>query len=213
VNPSPIPEDPTSTADHFATLANRRQSRERMRTAFLTKVERTSRPHRRWFRISEIETDESVRQELIRLWRASIHSGDLNFKGKLQVLCLTESPLVDGYRFPINLARGELFNEIINDLWMSAPRWREWFHQIKKTPPHWLALAGKKSWKPKLGKQLTKSDYSVLSALSEFWPDGHIGQKASERNQVINDWLKKNQKRRIGSRTIQRALTKVRFVN
>jgi hypothetical protein len=200
---------------HFAALVTRRQSRERVRTAFLEKAKRTSRPHRRWFRISEIEPDEAKRQDLIDLWRASIYSGDLLLRRKSQVLCLSESPLLENYRLPTELARGERFNDIVNDLWMSAPRWREWFRQVEKVPPEWLAKAGKKIWKPILGENLTKSELAILAPMNELWPDGPPGHKASERNRLINKWLKDHPtdhgQRPLESRTIQRALKKIRF--
>jgi hypothetical protein len=138
VNAGPIPDDWDSTADHFASLADRRRLRDRVRIAFLEKAKRTSRIHRRWFRIAEIEPDANARQELIDQWRASIHSGDLQLKGKSQVLCLSASPLLEGYRLAPELARGEHFNLIVDDLWMSARRWLEWFRQVGIEPPLWM---------------------------------------------------------------------------
>jgi hypothetical protein len=137
-----IPVTLDEDTNHFSALANRRRRRERMRTAFLDKVKRTSHLHRRWFRISEIEPDEIARKGLIELWRASIYSHDLLLNGKSQVLCLSASPLLlQDYRLPTDLARGEHFNQIVDDLWMSAPRWLGWFHQVRKTPPDWLLAA------------------------------------------------------------------------
>ena len=212
----PIPEDSISEAEHFAGLAERRAARERKRTAFLDKVNRTSRSHRRWFRIRDIEPDESARAELIQLWRQSIHSGDLNFKGKLQILCLTVSPLFEGYRFDRELARGELFNHIIDDLWMSAPRWREWFRQIGRPTPGWLAQVGRKTWRPKLDQMLTVSEADVMTALNELWPDGPAALsevKPNARNRRINEWRSGKEPRAsaLDERTIQRACKKIRY--
>src|SRR5262249_50728155 len=132
---------------HFAGRVNQRKQREWSRDAFLSKVARTSRSHRRWFRLDEIEPDAAKRQELLGVWRKSIYSRDLDVKGRSQVLCLTGSPLQEGYRLPHDLARGEHFYAIANDLWMSAPRWLEFFRKVKKTPPDWLVEAvKKKSW-------------------------------------------------------------------
>jgi hypothetical protein len=94
---------------------------------------------------------------------------------------------------------------------MSAPRWREWFCQVKKTPPDWLAKAGTKIWKPKLGAKIPKGWAAILPALNELWPDGDVGHKASERDRLINKWLKDHQERPLGPRTIQRAIKMMRF--
>lgn len=134
-----------------------------VRDAFLSKAARTSRSHRRWFRLDEIESDAEKRQELLGLWRASIYSRDLDLKGRSQVLCLTASPLLGGYRsprarsdlfrddktisartkavlaaakrLPAELARAEHFNASVGDLWMSAPRWRESLTGKDTKPP------------------------------------------------------------------------------
>jgi hypothetical protein len=134
-----IPTTLDEDADHFARLAARRRLRDRMHTAFLEKAARFSQPRRRWFRVKEIESDEIAREELIRKWRASIYSGDLLHKGKSQVLCLYPSPFLDGYRYPPVLARdAEAFNKVVDDLWMSARRWLEWFSHVGVRPPQWM---------------------------------------------------------------------------
>jgi hypothetical protein len=147
---SDIPVTLAEDADHFAALAARRRSRERWRIAFLDKAKRTSVHRRRWFQISDIEPDPIARERLIGLWRASIYSGDLVLKGKSlhhrparrfdqsQVLCLAATPLLEGYRLPPELARGEHFNGIVGDLWMSMPRWLEWLRQVGVAAPIWL---------------------------------------------------------------------------
>jgi hypothetical protein len=112
--------------------------RQRWRIRFLDRARRTSLRRRRWFQIGDIEPDSVARERLIGLWRASIYNSDLVLNGKSQVLCLSASPLLNNYRLPSELARGEHFNMIIGDLWMSAPRWIEWFRQIGQTAPHWL---------------------------------------------------------------------------
>jgi hypothetical protein len=149
---SPLPDPPITLGEeaaHFGTMADRRRLRERMRTAFLDKAKRTSRSRRRWFRIREIEPDDIARQELIDLWRASIWSRELILNERSQVLCLSATPLLENYRLSPELARGEHFNMIVDDLWMSLPRWLEWFHQVEKTAPDWLPSAGKRITKPK----------------------------------------------------------------
>lgn len=134
-----IPDTLDEDEDHFLALADRRRLRERIRTAFLEKAKQTSRSHRRWFRISEIEPDPFARKELIAQWRASIYSGDLVLNDRSQVLCLSASPLLEGNRLPTDLARGEHFNDIVDDLWMSVPRWLAWFHDVGIAPPLWMS--------------------------------------------------------------------------
>ena len=116
--------------------------RERVRAAFLDKAKRTPKMGRRWFRIDEIEPDSATRAVRIDQWRASIWHRDLSYRDKSQVLCLSPSPL-SGSRLPPDLARGEHFKVIVDDLWMSAPRWLQWFGQIEIAPPKWLASLAK----------------------------------------------------------------------
>ncbi|HEY7243384.1 MAG TPA: hypothetical protein VH678_05815 [Xanthobacteraceae bacterium] len=123
---------------YFELLSHDRARWERWRIWFRDRATRTSLRRRRWFQISEIEPDSAARALLIRLWRASIYSGDLEVGGKSQVLCLSATPLLAGWRLPCELARGEQFNVIVGDLWMSAPRWVEWLRQIRGVQPQWL---------------------------------------------------------------------------
>jgi hypothetical protein len=153
--------EPAGDREHFEDLARRRNERrfgqrriDRARSDFLEKVDRTSRKHRRWFRIVDIEPDPAKRPELAELWRASIYSGDLVMHGKSQVLCLSASPLLDDHRLSPDLARGEHFHDIIDDLWMTAPRWLQWFEQAGLNAPTWLSSIGavkRKTTKAKVG--------------------------------------------------------------
>ena len=226
-------------ADHFAALANRRLLRERMRTAFIDRARRTSLRRRRWFQISEIEPDPVARERLIGLWRASIYSGDLTLNGKSQVLCVSASPLLQNYTLPPEFARGEHFNMIVPELWMSAPRWLEWFRQIGRAPPLWMPGApprldgadvkvdalmpnigciedaekpsGQKTWKARPDFSLTAAETAVLNALNELWPHGQLEHKAKARDDLIENWLKVKTNYPLSSRTIQRALAKIYF--
>src|SRR5215467_11533125 len=86
---------------------------------FLEKAKRTPRTARRWFRIEDIEPDAHARSKLIDQWRASIWHRDLcSSEGKSPVLCLSASPLAEN-RFDPNMAKGEQFNAVVGDLWMS----------------------------------------------------------------------------------------------
>jgi hypothetical protein len=217
-----MPETKASEGDHFVALAERRRLRERRRAAFVQKAARWSRPHRRWFRITEIEPDETARQSLIERWRASIYSGDLDLNGKSQVLCMTASPLIlprvvssqliESYRLPGDLARGEQFSKLIDDLWMSGPRWLCWMHQVESRPPNWLedfgpkkVVSAEKSWKAKAGKTLTRSELAVMNALNKLYPDGRLLDWAQTRNERIRECTK------VQPRTIVRALQKIHF--
>jgi len=106
---------------------------------FLEKALRTPRTARRWFRIEDIEPDADAYSNLIDQWRASIWHRDLCLGGKSQVLCLSVSPLA-GNRFDPDMARGEQFNAVVGDLWMSARRWLAWFRQdgANRNAPAWL---------------------------------------------------------------------------
>jgi hypothetical protein len=119
-----------------------RAMRGRVRAAFLDKAKRTPKKARRWFRIDEIEPDKAARAVRVEQWRASIWHRDLMRRDKSQVLCLSPSPL-SGSRLPPDLARGEHFNLIVDDLWMSVPRWLQWFSQVEIEPPKWLASLAK----------------------------------------------------------------------
>jgi hypothetical protein len=131
-------EPPIDNQEHFAELARRRSKRERDRSAFVERAKRTSLRRRRWFQIADMEPDGFKRNQLIEQWRASIYSGDLSVNGKSQVLCITASPLLEDYRLPSHLARSDQFNQVVGDLWMSSPRWLDWFQQIHAVPPSWL---------------------------------------------------------------------------
>jgi len=102
-------------------LHAKRRQRERQRASFLEKALRTPRAARRWFRIEDIEPDARGRSSLVDQWRASIWHRDLCLEGKSQILCPSVSPLAEN-RFDPDMARGEQFNAVIGDLWMSAPR-------------------------------------------------------------------------------------------
>ena len=127
---------------YFGTFNASRAMRERVRVAFLDKAKRNPKMARRWFRIDEIEPDPVIRAVRIDQWRASIWHRDLMNRDKSQVLCLSLSPL-SGSRLAPDLARGEHFNMIVGDLWMSAPRWLQWFSQVEIVPPKWLASLAK----------------------------------------------------------------------
>jgi integrase len=116
--------------DHFAALADRRQSRERVRTAFLEKAERTSRPHRRWFRISEIEPDEQRRQELVEKW--------LRYRDSLP----KDGPLFPGMerRAKIGARVGELFGKRLKALGLKRDGLV--FHSFRHTVSSRLEAAG-----------------------------------------------------------------------
>jgi hypothetical protein len=142
----------------------RRQRRERWCVAFTERAKRTSLRRRRWFRISDIEPDPVGRRPLIGRWRASIYSGDLVLNGKSQVLCTSATPLLSDHRLPPECARGEHFNMIVDDLWMSAPRWLDWFMQVGLAPPPWMPrstreLQKKKRQEKKVGRP--SYDWSV----------------------------------------------------
>ena len=202
----------TGDREYFESAQYYRELRKRICAAFVEKANRTSRPHRRWFRIDEIEPDESARRELAELWRKSIYSGDLiSTQNKSQVLCFSDTPLLQGFRFPRDLAKGEHFNDIIQHLWMSAPQWRKWLRDNEKRIPAWLATAGK-TWKGKRGAKLTENDTAVLAALNKLYPDGDLeGIKANHRNLQINEWLALYRGRQLELRTMQRALQKIRY--
>src|SRR5262245_47320354 len=124
---------------HDFRIAKRLQ-RERRRARFLDKALRTPRTARRWFRIEDIEPDAHARSKLIDQWRASIWHRDLcSSEGKSQVLCLSASPLAEN-RFDPNMAKGEQFNAVVGDLWMSAPQWLDWFRldAFNRKAPAWL---------------------------------------------------------------------------
>jgi hypothetical protein len=150
LNSEHVLDETEATAEHFAALAIRRQSRERRRVAFLEKASRTSLKRRRWFRISDIEPNSVKRKQLTDHWRAQIYSGDLLLKGKSQVMCLSSSPLLNDHRLPPELARREhFFNVIVDDLWMSVPRWLQLFKQVAVAPPSWMPGPARKNQKPK----------------------------------------------------------------
>jgi hypothetical protein len=134
------PEDLREDRLRFGKLDPPRSARKQVRQRFIDKAERTSRRKRRWFCIKDIEPDEAARVVLLKHWRASIWSCDLMLRNKSQVLCLSVSPLMENNRLPPEFARGEHFYMIVDDLWMSAPRWLQWFGQVSKTPPAWLAF-------------------------------------------------------------------------
>jgi len=86
-----------------------------------------------------MEPDEVARAKLVEEWRASISHGELMLNGKSQVLCLAGSPLAENRLLPAHANDGVLFGLIVGDLWMSARRWLEWFGQVDKDSPQWLA--------------------------------------------------------------------------
>jgi hypothetical protein len=142
----------------------KRLQRERRRARFLDKALRTPRTARRWFRIEDIEPDAHARSNLIDQWRASIWHRDLgSSEGKSQVLCLSVSQLAEN-RFDPDWARGEQqFNAIVGDLWMSAERWLDWFHQDRanRKAPTWLEAlvqSKRKQSKRKRGGRRPKYD-------------------------------------------------------
>jgi hypothetical protein len=219
-------ERPDYGSEHFELLSKKRNERQRWPIRFLEWSRRTSLRHRGWFQISDIAPDPAARQRLVGLWRASIYSGDLEVGGKSQVLCLSASPLAEGWRLPRELARGEHFNMIVDDLWMSASRWLDWFNQVGESPPNWLRLTikkqspgglsqgGKPSWKTRPGKRkLTPSEMAVVRAPGAVSADGILDHKAKARNRLINEHIVKDQKKSaVSSRTIERTIAKVHFV-
>jgi hypothetical protein len=140
-----LPKDDQTEREHFEALARRRPSRERMQNAFLKKVEFKPRAKRLWFRIEDIEPEPVAREKLLRQWRASIVDGDLMKNGRSQVLYLNGSPIAacgpsTASRLTPDMAKNDHFDKVGGDLWMSAPRWLEWFRQdpFQRTPPDWL---------------------------------------------------------------------------
>jgi hypothetical protein len=61
-------------------------------------------------------------------------------------------------------------------------------------------------WKAKLSAKLSSSEQAVMHAMNELWPDGKVVHRAKVRDHLIS------QKTNVSPRTIQRALTKIRFV-
>jgi hypothetical protein len=67
------------------------------------------------------------------------------------------------------------------------------------------------AWKPKLGNRLTPSESAICDAFNALWPNGDADHKAGARNKSILDWLTKQDKSTVSSRTIQRALSKIAY--
>ena len=139
--------------EHFA---SRRSQREQVLQHFIDKAKRTPLRARRWFRIADIAADEAKRAELRKHLRASIWHGDLMLRDKSQVLCLSASPLMENNRLPPGYARDEIFYSIVDDLWMSVPRWLQWFVQVGIEPPEWMSMREWLKWFHQQGKPLPK---------------------------------------------------------
>jgi len=186
-------------------LHAKRQQRERRRTRFLDKASRTPRAARRWFRIEEIEPDAHARSNLIDQWRKSIWhrdprslKGDLcSSEGKSQVLCLSASPLAEN-RFDPDMARGEQFNAVVGDLWMSTVRWLDWFYQdaTNRKAPTWLediVRSGSENfWRKPENFWLIPKDEPARKTLRNAWmalrlvfPDWRISKRLSKQ-QIAN---------------------------
>src|SRR5262249_26887852 len=127
----------------------RRQRRGRWGGGFSEGGKRSSLRRRRRVWVSGIKPDPVGRRPLIGRWRASIYSGDLVLDGKSQVLCTSATPLLSDHRLPPECARGEHFNMIVDDLWMSAPRWLDWFMQVGLAPPPWMPRSTRERQKKK----------------------------------------------------------------
>jgi hypothetical protein len=182
--------------------ANRRQ-RERQRAIFLEKALRTPRTARRWFRIEDIEPDAHARSNLIDQWRASIWHRDLCLGGKSQVLCLSVSPLAEN-RFDPDMARGEQFNAVIGDLWMSAPRWLAWFRQdgANRKSPAWLEAivrsGSENFWQIPKNEPRQKTLRNAWKALKLVFPTWRIPKRLSR--QRIAEMATRRMKEVTGSR-------------
>ena len=96
---------------------------------------------------------------MIGRWRASIYSGDLVLNGRSQVLCTSATPLLSDHRLRPECARGEHFNMIVDDLWMSEPRWLDWFMQVGLAPPPWMPRSTRERQMKKVGRP--SHDWSV----------------------------------------------------
>ena len=134
-------QEPVWPMLHFSKLTSCRERRKQMVQRFIDKEKRTPRRKRRWFHIKDIEPDQARREKLLEHWRASLWSGDLMLRGKSQVLCLSASRLMENNRLPPGYARDEkIFYIIVDDLWMSVPRWLQWFGLVEIEPPKWMSM-------------------------------------------------------------------------